>query len=74
MPRGDGTGSAGLGPMTGRARGYCAGYPSSGFANPYGRGWGMGMGRNRRPGFRGSGRRLWSRGRRRGYPTYGYYG
>ena len=27
MPRGDGTGPRGLGPMTGRAAGYCAGYP-----------------------------------------------
>lgn len=26
IPRGDGTGPAGLGPMTGRAIGYCAGY------------------------------------------------
>jgi len=26
MPRGDGTGPWGLGPMTGRAAGYCAGY------------------------------------------------
>ena len=26
MPRGDGTGPAGLGPMTGRSAGYCAGY------------------------------------------------
>ncbi|MBC7077615.1 MAG: DUF5320 domain-containing protein, partial [Synergistales bacterium] len=24
MPRGDGTGPAGFGPMTGRAAGYCA--------------------------------------------------
>ena len=36
MPRGDGTGPAGLGPMTGRAAGYCAGYPVPGFMNPYG--------------------------------------
>ncbi|MGI6097596.1 MAG: DUF5320 domain-containing protein, partial [Dethiobacteria bacterium] len=26
MPRGDGSGPAGMGPMTGRAAGYCAGY------------------------------------------------
>lgn len=34
MPRGDGTGPAGMGPMTGRAAGYCAGYQSPGFMNP----------------------------------------
>ena len=44
MPRGDGTGPAGLGPMTGRAAGYCAGYPVPGYMNPIGgRGyWGWG--------------------------------
>jgi len=41
MPRGDGTGPSGLGPMTGRAAGYCAGYPAPGYMNPIpGRGWG----------------------------------
>jgi len=30
MPGGDGTGPAGMGPMTGRAAGYCAGYPVPG--------------------------------------------
>ena len=53
MPGGDGTGPAGMGPMTGRAAGYCAGYPVPGFANPLpGRGFGGGWGR----GFRGGGR------------------
>ena len=33
MPRGNGTGPAGQGPMTGRAAGYCAGYEVPGFAN-----------------------------------------
>ena len=33
MPRGDGTGPAGMGPMTGRAAGYCAGFNAPGFAN-----------------------------------------
>ena len=43
MPRGDGTGPAGMGPMTGRAAGYCAGYPVPGFMNPvFGRGFGGG--------------------------------
>ena len=34
MPLGDGTGPAGLGPMTGRVAGYCAGYSVPGFMNP----------------------------------------
>jgi len=34
MPFGDGTGPAGLGPMTGRATGFCAGYPVPGYMNP----------------------------------------
>jgi len=34
MPLGDGTGPAGLGPMTGRAAGFCAGYPVPGYMNP----------------------------------------
>jgi hypothetical protein len=34
MPRGDGTGPTGLGPMTGRAAGFCAGYPVPGYMNP----------------------------------------
>jgi len=47
MPGGDGTGPGGMGPMTGRAAGYCAGYPVPGYANPVGgRGfWGWGRGR-----------------------------
>ena len=47
MPRGDGTGPAGMGPMTGRGAGYCAGSATPGFANPgFGRGmaWGRGAG------------------------------
>jgi len=46
MPGGNGTGPAGMGPMTGRAAGYCAGYSTPGFANPIGgRGfWGGGRG------------------------------
>ncbi|NQT25555.1 DUF5320 domain-containing protein [candidate division KSB1 bacterium] len=58
MPRGDGTGPSGLGPMTGRAAGYCAGYQVPGFANPIpGRGSGFGFGRGLGLGFRG-GRRF----------------
>ena len=46
MPGGDGTGPAGMGPMTGRAAGYCAGYGVPGYMNPMpGRGyWGRGAG------------------------------
>ena len=55
MPRGDGTGPMGAGPMTGRAAGFCAGYATPGFANSAGgRGLGMGMGRGR--GFAAGGR------------------
>jgi hypothetical protein len=57
MPGGDRTGPAGMGPMTGRAAGFCAGYPVPGYMNPVGgRGYG-GWGR----GFRGGGwgRRNW---------------
>ncbi len=55
MPRGDGTGPRGLGPMTGRAAGYCAGFDAPGYANAApGRGFGMGFGRG--GGFGGGGR------------------
>jgi len=48
MPAGDGTGPRGMGPMTGRGAGYCAGYDAPGYANPMpGRGFGMGWGRGR---------------------------
>ena len=59
MPRGDGTGPAGMGPMTGRAAGYCAGYPVPGYVNPIGgRGFG-GFGGFGRGGGGGWGRRNW---------------
>ena len=45
MPRGDGTGPSGQGPLTGRGRGYCAGFNVLGFMNPgFGRGFGRGLG------------------------------
>jgi len=34
MPFGNGTGPSGMGPMTGRAAGFCAGYPVPGYMNP----------------------------------------
>ena len=60
MPGGDGTGPGGMGPMTGRAAGFCAGYPVPGYANPVGgRGmgmsWGRGRGRGRGFGWAGAG-------------------
>ena len=65
MPRGDGTGPMGMGPMTGRAAGFCAGYGMPGYMNPVaGRGFGMGFGRGR--GFGGGGGRGW---RNRFYAT-----
>ncbi|MCX5814774.1 MAG: DUF5320 domain-containing protein [Proteobacteria bacterium] len=65
MPRGDRTGPAGMGPMTGRAAGYCAGY-APGFVNPgYGRGfcgWGRGGGRGFRNQFYATSLTGWQRG------------
>lgn len=60
MPRGDGTGPAGMGPMTGRAAGYCAGNSVPGFAN-------TGGGR-----FAGAGRSFYGArgGRGRGYRNW----
>ena len=59
MPGGDGTGPRGLGSMTGRGMGFCAGFNVPGYMNPpaYG-GRGMGFGRGRGFG-RGMG---WGRG------------
>lgn len=56
MPRGDGTGPMGMGSMSGRSAGFCAGYAVPGFMNGFrgrggmgrghgGRGFGMGMGK-----------------------------
>ena len=45
MPRGDGTGRMGMGPMTGRGAGFCAGFAVPGYANPIGYGFGFGRGR-----------------------------
>ena len=48
MPAGDGSGPEGMGPMTGRGAGLCAGSGMPGYANPMpGRGFGMGRGRGR---------------------------
>ncbi len=74
MPGGDRTGPLGMGPRTGRAAGYCAGYRVPGYSNPapgcgygyeggYGRGYGRGFGRGMG---RGGGRGFFGRGRMRG--------
>ena len=76
MPRGDGTGPSGMGPMTGRAAGYCAGYPVPGFVNPaIGRGYrgagrGRGGGWGRRNWFYATGLPGWARAGY-GYPAWG---
>ena len=66
MPGGDGTGPGGMGPMTGRGAGYCAGYPVPGYMNPVGGrgygGWGRGGGgRGRRNRFYATGLTGWQR-------------
>lgn len=63
MPRGDKTGPMGMGPMTGRRGGYCAGFSMPGYANPYA--WGGGRaawgGRGYRHWFYASGLPGWAR-------------
>ena len=71
MPRGDGTGPMGAGPMTGRRAGYCASYPQDGasrdepgFANPaprLGLRRGFGGGRGWRNMFYATGLPRWAR-------------
>ena len=77
MPGGDGTGPAGMGPMTGRAAGFCAGYPVPGYANPVGgrgmgMGWGRGGGWGRRNWFYATGLPGWARAGY-GMPAWGGY-
>ena len=62
MPRGDGTGPNGLGPMTGRGAGYCVGYFAPGYTNQIAGRGGFGFGRG---GGRGRG---WGRGWQGAYP------
>jgi hypothetical protein len=58
MPRGNQTGPMGMGAMTGRAAGYCAGYGMLGYMNAVpGQGPGMGFAGHR--GFGGRGWRRW---------------
>src|SRR6056297_888783 len=60
MPRGDRTGPNGMGPMTGRAFGFCAGNNAPGYASAPGPGRGMAWGGGR--GYAGFGRGMaWNR-------------
>ncbi|MCE5278468.1 MAG: DUF5320 domain-containing protein [Planctomycetaceae bacterium] len=65
MPRGNGTGPMGMGPMTGRAAGFCAGFATPGFATGgfagVGRGAGGGFGRRCRNQFYATGLLGWQR-------------
>ena len=77
MPAGDGTGPMGMGPITGRAMGYCSGFQAPGFANAgFGRGF---AGRGAVPFGRGGRNRFWARSTGQpgwyragaGYPAFG---
>ena len=79
MPGGDRTGPMGLGPMTGRGAGFCAGYQVPGYMNPgFGRGyfcwrggfWGRGGGRGWRNWYWATGLTGWQR-RAMGLPAFG---
>jgi len=78
MPGGDRTGPRGMGTMTGRGAGYCAGFGVPGYANPIpGRGFGMGFGRGggawgRRGGGRGSRNMFYATGQP-GWMRFGGY-
>jgi len=80
MPYGDGTGPMGMGPRTGRAAGYCAGYSAPGYMNQvrgraflgrgYG-GFGRGGGHRWRHWYYETGLPGWARA---GYPDFGGIG
>ena len=77
MPRGDGTGPRGMGSMTGRAAGFCAGFGVPGSMNAMpGRAFGLGAGFGVGRGFGGGGRgwrnRFYATGRP-GWTRFGGY-
>lgn len=71
MPWRNGTGPSGLGPRTGRAAGYCAGYSVPGYMNPTAKGgfwcW-FGRGRGYRHWYYATGLPGWMRA---GIPAFG---
>jgi len=82
MPRGDRTGPQGMGSMTGRGMGLCAGYDTPGYLSSGAGGMGMGRGMGFAGGRgRGGGRGMaWGRGGGARWnappaygPAYGYY-
>lgn len=79
MPAFDGTGPRGMGPMTGRGLGYCAGSGAPGYASLV-PGYGLGFGRGRGWGGGGRGWRHWYYATglpgwaRYDYPPFGAYG
>ena len=78
MPGGDRTGPTGMGPMTGRAAGFCAGFGMPGYMNTMpgrgfggrGRGFGGGGGRGHRNQFHATGLTGWQRAAM-GYGAFG---
>lgn len=67
MPFGDGTGPRGMGPMTGRGAGFCAGLGTPSFNNPVpGRGFGIGGGNPSAYPYAGYSYAAWPRGVGRG--------
>lgn len=68
MPRRDGTGPVGMGPMTGRGAGFCTGVAARNYANPF---CGRGAGRGYRRMFYASG--LPAQARFDSRNTYGAY-
>lgn len=81
MPRGDGTGPMGMGPGTGRAAGYCAGFAMPGYVNPvfgrrfFARQWGTaGRGRGYRHWFYATGLPYWARVNPYMYGQQPFYG
>ena len=59
MPREDRTGPQGMGPMTGRGAGVCAGYSNPATVSGFGRRFGWGGGRGWRNRFSAAGRPGW---------------
>jgi len=77
MPRGNRTGPAGMGSMTGRGLGYCAGYGAPGYVN-LAPGFGLGHSLGWRGGGRGWRHQFYATGlpgwARFGYTPAGHYG